>query len=126
VALVQNRPDPKPRYLDDGEAVIAAVRRDTPADAIVVAQWNEASALRYGAFVEVALGARTIVAGWPGAYEKAYPAWRRTRPVFFYVGPLAGRYLIAWAWRVEQWPSSRPPFVVLRVLPHSVKPKGWR
>lgn len=125
VALVQNRPDPKPRYLEDGEAVIAAVRRDTPADAIVVAQWNEASALRYGAFVEGVLGGRTIVAGWPGAYEEAYPAWRRTRPVFFYVGPLAGRYLFAWAWRVEQWPSSRPPFVVLRVLPHSVKPKGW-
>jgi hypothetical protein len=125
LALGQNRPDPKPRFYDDGEAVIAAVRRDTPDDAIVVAQWNEASALRYGAFVENALGGRTIVAGWAGAYEASYHAWMRTRPVFFYVGPLGRRYLFQWAWRVEQWPSTREPFVVLRVLPHSVKPKGW-
>lgn len=125
LAVTHNRPDPKPRFLEDGEGVIAAVRRDTPDDAIVIAQWNEASALRYGAFVEGALGNRTIVSGWAGAYEQKYPAWMRTRPVFFYVGPIGMRYLFPWAWRVEQWPSSRKPFVVLKVLAHPARPP-WR
>jgi hypothetical protein len=71
------------------------------------------------------LGGRTIIDGWPGAYEASYHGWMRTRPVFFYVSPLGRRALFPWAWRVEQWPSTREPFVVLRVLPHSVKPKGW-
>jgi hypothetical protein len=123
-ALAHNRPDPTPRPLDDGEAAIAAVGRDTPADAIIIAQWNEATALRYGAFVEGALGGRTIISGWPGAYAANYPAWMRSRPVFFYVGPLGKRYLFPWAWRMEQWPSTRKSFEVLRVLPHSVRPVG--
>jgi hypothetical protein len=126
LALAGNRPDPQPRYLDDGEAVIAAVRRDLPDNAIVIAQWNEANALRYGAFVEGVLGGRTIVAGWPGSFEDRYPVWMRTRPLFFYVSPLGRRSLFPWAWRIEDWPSSRTPFLVLRVLAHSTRPSDWR
>jgi hypothetical protein len=67
------------RDRDNGQTVIDLVRTSVPDGAIVVAAWPDATALAYGAFVEHALGSRTIVLGWPGNFVTAYPAWTRVR-----------------------------------------------
>ena len=64
-----------------GQLVIDAARQQTPDGAIIVAQWDDAAALGYGAFVEHALGSRLIVTAWPAQYGQRYEAWSVTRPV---------------------------------------------
>jgi len=75
-------------WLANGEPAVAAVARDTPPGAVVVAQWNDAAALGYGAYVEHALGGRLIVAGWPTTYSNRYAAWLHARPVVLFVSRL--------------------------------------
>lgn len=87
-AFLQNRPVLPSPHFPDGEAIIAAVVHDTPDNAIVVAQWNDAAALAYGAYVEHSLGSRLIVSGWPTQYARSYAAWSAVRPVTLYVSPL--------------------------------------
>lgn len=116
-AFAQNRPRTAPRSFADAEAIVAAARTDTPANAIVVAQWNDAAALGYGAFVEHALGARTIVSAWPYEYSDQYERWSRTRPVFLFVSPLAAeRILPMWA-NLRERPATLPLYRVFVVVP---------
>ncbi len=116
LAFVQNRPQPSTFLYSDGEAIIAAVQRDTPDGAIVVAQWNDAAALGYGAFVEHSLGTRTIVSGWPWDYADHYRGWAQERPVRIFASPLATRFWPTQP-RLEPRDSSFPGYGVYAVLP---------
>ena len=72
----------------DGRTPIEVVKKATPDDAIIVAQWNDAAALGYAAFVDHALGKRVIVAAWPEEFADKYPLWIKTRPVRLLISPL--------------------------------------
>ena len=116
-AFAHERTRPPVPIFEDGDAIVQAVRRDTPDGAVVVAQWNEAAALGYGAFVERALGSRTIVAGWPSTYVDRYPEWLQTRRVVVFAGPLALRYIGRVAGSPKRLlPSSEPGFVAFELL----------
>lgn len=65
----------------DGQRIIDVARRDVPNGAVIVADWNEATALGYGAYVERVLGSRRIVSGYPAEYLRAYPQWSKTQPL---------------------------------------------
>jgi hypothetical protein len=80
-AFVQNRTALVTGPTGGGQTVIDAARQETPDRAIIVAEWNDAAALGYGAFVEHALGSRLIVTGWPAQFSNRYEAWSLTRPV---------------------------------------------
>jgi hypothetical protein len=63
----------------DGSSIIASIARDTPPGSIIVASWDQAAALGYGAYAEHALGSRLIVSGWPSQYLNRYADWIRLR-----------------------------------------------
>lgn len=69
------RADPRPQSLIDR---VAASTRD---GAVVVGEWNFASALAYGAYVEHALGDRIVLCAYPGEHASRYTAWRREHQV---------------------------------------------
>ena len=81
LGFVQNRAAVVAGPVAGGQLVIDAARQQTPDGAIIVAQWDDAAALGYGAFVEHALGSRLIVTAWPAQYGQRYEAWSVTRPV---------------------------------------------
>jgi hypothetical protein len=70
------------RYDDAAANFINEIRARTPPNAIVVASWNYATPLAYGAFVERSLGDRIVVTGWPTDYEMFYIKWLQDRPIF--------------------------------------------
>jgi hypothetical protein len=115
-AFAQNRPRAATLY-EDGETIVTAVRHDTPDGAIVVAQWNDAAALGYAAFIEHTLGSRVIIAGWPSDYADGYARWAESRPVVLYVSPSAEH----WPWympvRLAPQPSSLRGYGVYAVVP---------
>ncbi len=117
LAIANDRPDPRPMLEQDGEALIGAVARDTPSNAIVVAQWNEATALRYGAFVEHALDGRTIVVAGFSEFADRYPAWSHGRPLILFVPPPQSIWFGFRPGRIGELPSSHPPYRVFLVLP---------
>jgi len=98
-------------------AIVAAVQRDTPTNAIVVAQWNDAAALGYGAFVEHALGSRIIVSAWPSEYVDRYQQWSRVRPVILYLSPLSWISLPPIGLQVQQLGSSLPDHRIFEIVP---------
>jgi 4-amino-4-deoxy-L-arabinose transferase-like glycosyltransferase len=105
-------------WFDRGEPIITAVAHDTPPGAIVVAQWNDAAALGYGAYVEHALGNRLIVSGWPTTYADRYAAWSHARPVILFVsriGMMRGLPVDAHL-RLRTQPSSLAGYAVIEVL----------
>jgi hypothetical protein len=57
---------------------VAAV---TPAHAIVVAGWDDATPLAYGTYVLHALGDRIVLTAGAHEYASRYRTWLRTRPV---------------------------------------------
>lgn len=57
---------------------VAASTRD---DAIVVAPWDFATPLAYGAYVEGALGGRIVLCALPRDHLREYAVWSRTREV---------------------------------------------
>ena len=73
------------RFLPSGSGTaqpfIDRVARRTPQNAVLVAAWNDATVLAYGAYVERRLGDRILVTGWPPDYLTDYPRWVRERPV---------------------------------------------
>jgi hypothetical protein len=71
----QRRDDSAARFIDE-------IRSRTPRNAIIVASWNYATPLAYGAYVERSLDRRIVVTGWPTDYESMYFQWLRERPVF--------------------------------------------
>ena len=79
------------------QPVIDAAARDTPDGAIIVTDWDAATALVYGASVERALGTRTVIVGWPNQYMDQYPRWARERPVVI---------LAKWGTSVDDLPPS--------------------
>jgi hypothetical protein len=128
-AVPGDRPNPLPRPPEDGEAIVAQIARDVPSNAIVVAEWNEATALRYGAFVEHALGGRTIVSATPDQYEARYPAWSRGRPVVIFLSPREWQWVYYLADHGDgELPTSRPPYRLFLVRPWGgrapVRPSG--
>lgn len=62
--------------------VIDWLSRNVPARAIVVAPWQDATTLAYGAYVDDSFGGRTIVAAHPMALASQYAAWAQSEPVF--------------------------------------------
>ncbi|HEV3152456.1 MAG TPA: DUF2723 domain-containing protein [Candidatus Baltobacteraceae bacterium] len=70
------------------EAIDSVVAR-TPDRAILIAPWQQATALAYGAYVEKRLGARIVDSSWYGDDAAYIPAWVRMRPVYV-VGELWG------------------------------------
>ncbi len=71
----QRHDDSAPRYVD---AIVAS----TPSDAIVVAEWAYATPLAYAAYVQHRFGERVVVSASPQQFERYYPGWLRTRPVY--------------------------------------------
>lgn len=63
-------------------AVIDDVRRSTPSNAIIVANWLDAPPLAYAAYVERRLGNRLVEPAWLGDVAAKLPFWMKTRPVF--------------------------------------------
>lgn len=102
---------------EDGSAIVAAVQRDTPTNAIVVAQWNDAAALGYGAFVEHALGSRIIVSAWPSEYVDRYQQWSGVRPVILYLSPLSWISLPPIGLQVQQLGSTLPDHRIFEIVP---------
>jgi len=76
VAILQMRDD------RGAQNVIDTVRSSTPANAVVVTPWLDATALGYAAYVQRSLGSRIIVSAWPDDMVAEYPAWMRQRPVY--------------------------------------------
>jgi hypothetical protein len=74
----------------DSQTTIDAARTETPDNAIIVAEWNDAATLGYGAFVEHTLGSRLIVTSWPYDYLDRFDAWSKTRPVYIARPSIAG------------------------------------
>jgi len=70
-----------PRGYTSTQALIDRVIRRTPDNAVIVASWNDATVLAYGAYVERRFGHRILVTGWPPDYLADYPQWVRERPV---------------------------------------------
>jgi hypothetical protein len=68
---------------DSAQQFIDRVVRETPTDAIVVAPWMYATPLAYAAYVQLKLGRRIVVTGWPEDYTAYYPAWLAERPITF-------------------------------------------
>lgn len=85
VLLVTSLPDARLRSGSGAEDLIAGVRRLTPSNAIVVADWTRGTALAYAAYVERSMGRRTIEIAWPYQDLRYLPGWMRERPVY-YVG----------------------------------------
>lgn len=71
---------------ESARAVIAAVERGTPPNAILVSNWLDAPPLAYAAYVERALGHRVVTVSWVGDLGPHVAAWLRARPVYV-VGP---------------------------------------
>jgi hypothetical protein len=67
--------------LDDGRAWIERVVNATPAHAIVVAPWNYATTLAYGAYVLHALGDRIVLTADAREYQSRYRGWLPQRPI---------------------------------------------
>ena len=65
----------------DGREWIRRVVSSTPAHAIVIAPWNYATTLGYGAYVLHALGDRIVLTGGPHEYERDYRRWLPQRPI---------------------------------------------
>ena len=64
-----------------GQATIDGVRTYVPDGAVVVAHWEEATALAYGSYVDQSLG-RRIVLLWGSDDAKLYPGWTSQYRVF--------------------------------------------
>jgi hypothetical protein len=65
----------------DGRDWIDRVVDATPANAIVVAPWNYATTLAYGAYVLHALGDRIVLTASPHQYQPRYRNWLEQRPI---------------------------------------------
>lgn len=85
VLLVTNYPDARLRANFGAEDLIAYVRRATPANAIVMADWTRGTALAYARYVNVDLRGRAIEIAWPFQDRRYLPRWLAERPVY-YVG----------------------------------------
>jgi len=70
-----------PRGYTTTQSLIDRIVAKTPDNAVVVAAWNDATVLAYGAYVERRFGHRILVTGWPPDYLADYPRWVRERPV---------------------------------------------
>jgi hypothetical protein len=81
----------------DGQTTIDAARVETPDNAIIIAQWNDAAALGYGAFVEHSLGSRLVVMSWPYDYLDRFDAWSKARPVYITRPSIAGLWAASFA-----------------------------
>jgi len=86
--LAQDRPRLPLGPRADGDSLIAAVRGATPDRAIVIASWDDATVLGYGAFVERALGSRIIITAWFGMPAGAYERWEAARPLLLRLSPV--------------------------------------
>jgi hypothetical protein len=65
----------------DGREWIERVAAATPAHAIVVAPWNYATTLAYGAYVLHALGDRIVLTADAHEYQSRYRRWLPQRPI---------------------------------------------
>jgi len=79
--VVASRDRFHPRGYESTQPLIDRIVAKTPDNAVVVAAWNEATVLAYGAYVEHRFGHRILVTGWPPDYLAEYPQWVRERPV---------------------------------------------
>jgi 4-amino-4-deoxy-L-arabinose transferase-like glycosyltransferase len=85
--LAANYPEAQLRSAFGAEDLVAHVRADTPADAIVIADWTRGTALAYAAYVDGDMQRRSIDIAWPYQEMRYLPQWLATRPVY-YIGRL--------------------------------------
>ncbi|HET6896453.1 MAG TPA: DUF2723 domain-containing protein [Candidatus Baltobacteraceae bacterium] len=83
--LVTNYADARLYAGSGAEELIAEVRRATPNDAIVIADWTRGTALAYAQYVSGDLPGRIIDIAWPFQDMRYLPRWLSERPVY-YVG----------------------------------------
>lgn len=67
--------------LHDGREFIDRVVASTPPHAVVIAPWNYATTLAYGAYVLDALGDRIVLTAGSHQYLKQYRTWLARRPI---------------------------------------------
>jgi hypothetical protein len=65
----------------DGREFIDRVVASTPPHAVVIAPWNYATTLAYGAYVLHALGDRIVLTAGSHQYVKRYRGWLAQRPI---------------------------------------------
>jgi hypothetical protein len=73
--LAQRHDDWAPSYVEE-------VKSYTPDNAIVLADWAYSTPLAYAAYVQHALGHRTVVVSGPEQYVAYVPGWLAHRPVY--------------------------------------------
>jgi hypothetical protein len=66
----------------DSDQFLTQMRKLTPDNAVIVANWLTAPAMGYASYVEGSFGHRVVVTGWPADYQYLYLGWLRTRPLF--------------------------------------------
>jgi len=85
VVVIANAIESRNRFSARGyptaQPFIDRIVAQTPDNAVLVAAWNDATVLAYGAYVERRFGHRILVTGWPPDYLADYPRWVRERPV---------------------------------------------
>lgn len=64
------------------QATIDAVRQDVPEGGVIVANWYDATTLAYGAFIEHALGTRTVVHALPYRIVPMLRMWSASRHLY--------------------------------------------
>lgn len=83
--LVTNYADARLYAGSGAEELIAEVRRATPNDAVVIADWTRGTALAHAQYVNGDLPGRIIDIAWPFQDVRYLPRWLSERPVY-YVG----------------------------------------
>ena len=125
-SIVTNRPKPIPLY-QNGGVLADAVIRDIPDGSIVVAQWNDATALAYASFVEHRFGSRIVVNGWPSDYYDKYLEWAKVRPTYIFASGQSWMQLFPLPLQMTPRYSSLPGYAIfaadLNAHPHMYQPR---
>ena len=87
VLLCSNRATFEQRFDRGASSLIAGVARATPDTAVIVAPWQQATALAYGAYVDGRLRHRIIDSSWYEDDAQYIPAWVKRYPVFVVGSP---------------------------------------
>ena len=93
------------------EQFIGQVAAQTPDGAVIVAPWNQGTALAYGAYVELRLGTRIVDVAGSDTEAPNVARWLRTRPVYAFDLPKGFTFA---GLRAEKIANFDPPLWRLR------------
>lgn len=83
--LVSNYSNAHLRAVNGAEGLIEEVRRLTPSNALIIADWTRGTALAYASYVDRDMDGRAIDIAWPYQDVRYLPHWLADRQVY-YVG----------------------------------------